>query len=204
MIVWFNTPISLQKITFSTPLTLILGQNGSGKTTIIECIKYALTGEMPPNCKNGIGFINNPHVLHTSESLGQVKLRVNLTSFFFVLFYFALHFSELKKKYQLRFVAKKFTRCRHNHFSSWKGVQEESKASVQIIRCNNNIKWKWTGNFNQQTTWWRHNGYGHCDGCVESNHQSCTILSSGGIQLATWHGCRSHENIRWNFWYHRV
>ncbi|XP_055313426.1 DNA repair protein RAD50-like [Sitodiplosis mosellana] len=65
-----------QKVTFTTPLTLILGQNGSGKTTIIESIKYALTGDTPPNCKQGIGFINNPDILHISESLGQVKLRV--------------------------------------------------------------------------------------------------------------------------------
>jgi DNA repair protein RAD50 len=33
-----------QIIEFFSPVTLIIGQNGSGKTTIIECLKYATTG----------------------------------------------------------------------------------------------------------------------------------------------------------------
>lgn len=69
--------ILFKKITFTAPLTLIVGQNGSGKTTIIECIKYALTGETPPNCPRNVGFINNPHTLHRFESSGEVKLRVS-------------------------------------------------------------------------------------------------------------------------------
>jgi DNA repair protein RAD50 len=38
---------------FHTPLTLIVGPNGAGKTTIIECLKYATTGDLPPNSRNG-------------------------------------------------------------------------------------------------------------------------------------------------------
>ncbi|XP_044014819.1 DNA repair protein RAD50 isoform X2 [Aphidius gifuensis] len=36
-------------IKFERPLTLIVGQNGVGKTTIIECLRFAATGEFPPN-----------------------------------------------------------------------------------------------------------------------------------------------------------
>lgn len=37
-----------QGIRFLRPLTLIVGENGAGKTTIIECLKYACTGSAPP------------------------------------------------------------------------------------------------------------------------------------------------------------
>jgi len=50
-----------ETIAFNTPLTLIVGYNGSGKTTIIECLKYATTGEQPPNSKGG-AFIHDPDV----------------------------------------------------------------------------------------------------------------------------------------------
>jgi DNA repair protein RAD50 len=51
-----------QNIQFHAPLTLIVGWNGSGKTTIIECLKYATTGELPPNSKTGGAFIHDPKV----------------------------------------------------------------------------------------------------------------------------------------------
>ncbi|KAI1152715.1 AAA domain-containing protein [Nemania diffusa] len=62
-----------QNITFFTPLTLIVGYNGSGKTTIIECLKYATTGELPPNSKGG-AFIHDPKLCGEREMLAQVKL----------------------------------------------------------------------------------------------------------------------------------
>lgn len=55
------SPSVREAIQFNTPLTLIVGYNGSGKTTIIECLKYATTGELPPNSKGG-AFIHDPKV----------------------------------------------------------------------------------------------------------------------------------------------
>ncbi|KAI0109105.1 AAA domain-containing protein [Nemania sp. FL0031] len=66
-----------QNIAFFTPLTLIVGYNGSGKTTIIECLKYATTGELPPNSKGG-AFIHDPKLGGDPEVLAQVKLRYNV------------------------------------------------------------------------------------------------------------------------------
>ncbi|KAK8064857.1 DNA repair protein RAD50 [Apiospora phragmitis] len=63
-----------QAIQFNTPLTLIVGYNGSGKTTIIECLKYATTGDLPPNSKGG-AFIHDPNLTGEREVLAQVKLK---------------------------------------------------------------------------------------------------------------------------------
>lgn len=66
----------VQKIKFHSPLTLIVGQNGCGKTTIIECLKYGLTGEVPPGTDRGKAFVHDPKIFSTVESMGQVKLMV--------------------------------------------------------------------------------------------------------------------------------
>lgn len=65
-----------QGINFNSPLSLIVGANGCGKTTIIECLKYALTGEMPPGSNKGQMFVHDPKMSNYTECLGQVKLRV--------------------------------------------------------------------------------------------------------------------------------
>lgn len=52
---------------------MICGQNGSGKTTIIECLKYITTGDLPPNSK-GAAFILDPDVCGRSVVSAQVKL----------------------------------------------------------------------------------------------------------------------------------
>ncbi|CAN6627038.1 DNA repair protein Rad50p [Trichomonascus vanleenenianus] len=62
-----------QYIQFSSPLTLIVGQNGTGKTTIIECLRYSTTGDLPPNSKGG-AFIHDPKISGEREVLAQVKL----------------------------------------------------------------------------------------------------------------------------------
>ncbi|QUC19941.1 uncharacterized protein UV8b_04182 [Ustilaginoidea virens] len=68
------SPSVREAIQFNTPLTLIVGYNGSGKTTIIECLKYATTGELPPNSKGG-AFIHDPKLCGEKEVLAQVKLQ---------------------------------------------------------------------------------------------------------------------------------
>jgi DNA repair protein RAD50 len=65
-----------QQMKFASPLTLILGQNGCGKTTIIEAIKYACTGDLPGGTNSGQGFVNDPKMSRTSSTKGQIKLKV--------------------------------------------------------------------------------------------------------------------------------
>ena len=62
-----------ETIEFSAPLTLIVGMNGSGKTTIIECLKYATTGDLPPNSKGGV-FVHDPKITGEKDIRAQVKL----------------------------------------------------------------------------------------------------------------------------------
>lgn len=67
----------VQTITFSSPVTLILGENGCGKTTIIECLKYGLTGEVPPGGDHGRSFVHDPKIFNQAGTLGQIKLEVS-------------------------------------------------------------------------------------------------------------------------------
>ncbi|XP_041359275.1 DNA repair protein RAD50-like [Gigantopelta aegis] len=64
-----------QIIHFFTPLTLILGPNGTGKTTIIECLRYMTSGFFPPGAKGG-AFIHDPKVAHEREVKGQIRLQL--------------------------------------------------------------------------------------------------------------------------------
>lgn len=68
-------PENKNVITLFRPLTLIVGPNGAGKTTIIECLKVACTGELPPNARSGHSFIHDPKVAGETETKGQIKLR---------------------------------------------------------------------------------------------------------------------------------
>ncbi|VDD75135.1 unnamed protein product [Mesocestoides corti] len=69
-------PENPQRIKFSAPVTLILGPNGTGKTTIIECLKYAITGESPPGSRNGASFIHDPKVSLTRSVEVKAKVAV--------------------------------------------------------------------------------------------------------------------------------
>jgi DNA repair protein RAD50 len=62
-------PMGRETLAFETPLTLIVGFNGSGKTTIIECLRYATTGELPPGTRGaGAPFIHDPKVSTAPDS----------------------------------------------------------------------------------------------------------------------------------------
>lgn len=69
------SPDNTHVITFYKPLTLIVGPNGAGKTTIIESLKHACTGELPPNARSGQSFVHDPKVAGETEIKGQIKLR---------------------------------------------------------------------------------------------------------------------------------
>ncbi|TMW60276.1 hypothetical protein Poli38472_000318 [Pythium oligandrum] len=63
-------------IEFFHPLTVILGDNGSGKTTIIECLKISCTGALPPGTRSGHSFIHDPRIAGTNEVKASVRLRL--------------------------------------------------------------------------------------------------------------------------------
>ncbi|KAH3687832.1 hypothetical protein WICPIJ_001207, partial [Wickerhamomyces pijperi] len=66
-------PYDPETIEFGKPLTLIVGSNGVGKTTIIECLKFATTGELPPNAKGG-AFVHDPLMMDDKSVKAEVKL----------------------------------------------------------------------------------------------------------------------------------
>lgn len=61
-------------INFSKPLTIILGRNGSGKSTIIEAVKMATTGDLPPLVGKGAAFIHDPRIDNETETKAKVRL----------------------------------------------------------------------------------------------------------------------------------
>nr|CCC95419.1 unnamed protein product [Trypanosoma congolense IL3000] len=68
-------PNNRQRITFKKPLTVILGKNGAGKTTIIEALLNACTGQMPPG--SGIeksSFVYDPKVAGEGDVKAQIRL----------------------------------------------------------------------------------------------------------------------------------
>ncbi|KAJ8971927.1 hypothetical protein NQ314_000476 [Rhamnusium bicolor] len=69
------SPENRETIYFNTPVTLFLGKNGCGKTTIIESIRFALTGELPAGSSNGQGFLNDPKISNKTSTKASVKIK---------------------------------------------------------------------------------------------------------------------------------
>ena len=44
------------EVKFFTPFTILTGENGAGKTTIIESLKFACSGSLPPGSKTNGWF----------------------------------------------------------------------------------------------------------------------------------------------------
>ncbi|KAL4163734.1 hypothetical protein KRP22_005162 [Phytophthora ramorum] len=61
------SPNREQIIEFYHPLTVLLGDNGCGKTTVIECLKLACTGGLPPGARSGQSLIHDPKIAGTNE-----------------------------------------------------------------------------------------------------------------------------------------
>ena len=70
----------MEKIDFNVPLTLILGKNGSGKSTILEVLWYLITGIFPPNTKKGRSFIWDPIYDNQAETKACGKLSIQMKS----------------------------------------------------------------------------------------------------------------------------
>ncbi|KJP88922.1 hypothetical protein AK88_01416 [Plasmodium fragile] len=63
-----------QELEFASPITVIYGNNGSGKSTIIECLKMSCTGDFPPNADKGKSFIHDPLISNKMNSRGKINL----------------------------------------------------------------------------------------------------------------------------------
>ncbi|GAW81962.1 DNA repair protein RAD50 [Plasmodium gonderi] len=63
-----------QELEFASPITVIYGNNGSGKSTIIECLKVSCTGDFPPNAEKGKSFIHDPLVSNKMNIRGKINL----------------------------------------------------------------------------------------------------------------------------------
>jgi len=68
------SPDEVEYIEFMKPITLIQGRNGSGKTSIIECLKVMTSGSFPPNSNKGQCMIYDPKLLNKNEVRSNIKL----------------------------------------------------------------------------------------------------------------------------------
>jgi DNA repair protein RAD50 len=69
------SPAREEVVEFYAPLTMVVGANGCGKTTIIECLKYACCGSLPPGSRSGQLFVNDPQMYGKPEVKASIKLK---------------------------------------------------------------------------------------------------------------------------------
>ncbi|GMF15102.1 unnamed protein product [Phytophthora lilii] len=69
------SPNREEVIEFYHPLTVLLGDNGCGKTTVIECLKLAATGGLPPGARSGQSLVHDPKIAGTNEVKASIRLR---------------------------------------------------------------------------------------------------------------------------------
>lgn len=67
-------PEEPQRIEFFKPLTIIVGANGSGKTSVLEALRYISGGQEPPQANRGKNFVHDPVVAGTSSVKAKVML----------------------------------------------------------------------------------------------------------------------------------
>jgi len=67
-------PRNAQTIEFLKPLTIIVGPNGSGKTTIVECLRFATIGNYPKCNDYGHAFVHDLQFYNSQEVHAQTKL----------------------------------------------------------------------------------------------------------------------------------
>eukprot|EP00775_Hariotina_reticulata_P006345 gene6345-6579_t len=113
------SPDNNNVIEFYKPLTLIVGSNGAGKTTIIECLKQACTGELPPNVGgNGRNWVMDPKVAGETEVKAQIKLRLRASTQ--MPFVVVRSFQSVQKKATLQFKSLDATLQTYNKVSQKK------------------------------------------------------------------------------------
>ncbi|CAI8499046.1 unnamed protein product [Hanseniaspora opuntiae] len=140
------SPNSVEEIKFQTPLTLIVGTNGSGKTTIIECLKYATTGDMPPITKSN-GFITDPQFYNITTVNAMVKLHFkNINNKLVITRNSSLsvdptNSNTLKKRFDEIFEVSRFTKELQNLNAIKKNIKVDIKLREGDLKnCKENLK----------------------------------------------------------------
>ena len=181
-------------IEFFSPVTVIVGHNGSGKTTIIECLKYATTGDQPPNTRGG-AFIHDPKMANEKEVKAQVKLRFRAANDQRMLVVRNLSVS-VKKAGGLTMKTLESILALSDGDAEKGGkviwIIESFASSCSSYKCHiarsDLYEGCWDGCWNSQFAW-----------CIEGCSRECHLLSSRRLILAPSRAFNSQKEIWWYF-----